>query len=757
MRKLVFAALIVAPSTLLSATASFANDADDCSLAALIEPELCPTGAAIAQNLQRFGEALQGIARFRSVTAEASAEVAGYRQAFFYQLDAGARNSKEEQEFSEVLFEKDIYYMSLYTPNGAVKGKQDVERIDKLGGKPIGGGINPLASTQFGEWVTAIRTRLGARNNEFIFTSPIAFREAFEASKAEYQAYKRARDKIELGTWQLSRRPRLPKPTTIDEIVDQYFETTLGPEVKQKVSLLNGSAKQDAEQTALDWARKLRRVIIDYESFRLTPDGIAAALRSYGRAFSENEIASVLVQIRDLPPTDQTAIEARSAAALGRIIQAHDRAAGIRYSVVNEDMIALDLRTRAYRQTTGKLSPNEAEAVSKDPKWKDIHDKLWYYSSGPGHEVAYGVTPYANTRPYIVAGNMRGALPPIPGQPTPPEPSLSPEVQAELFPMTAAEASKAARQADEKAAADAGSREARARTEADEAARRQDEARRAEDAVAKEMEAQAARRLELARRTEDERRTEEAAQVKAAQLAAERQEREADLHADVVGVRLGMGFAQAEALVRAHMVVGRVLQGARAWTAQTEGLPKPLTSGKLFVSADGTEMIALIDEPPAAAETVLAAWRLFIVPASMSGDQVLADLQNKYGTPNSGELRPNAPAVWFGPRGEPCLNTYDNGQFIDLSTFWRDEGKPVVFSGAYFPQGPLIPLPLLDPTGDQSKAAANCGPFVTAQYFQSFTPGASPVMISMLSDIGRYADAYAAGSQNARPASASTH
>jgi hypothetical protein len=108
-------------------------------------------------------------------------------------------------------------------------------------------------------------------------------------------------------------------------------------------------------------------------------------------------------------------------------------------------------------------------------------------------------------------------------------------------------------------------------------------------------------------------------------------------------------------------------------------------------------------------------------------------------------------------RGEPCLNTYDNGQFIDLSTFWRDEGKPVVFSGAYFPQGPLIPLPLLDPTGDQSKAAANCGPFVTAQYFQSFTPGASPVMISMLSDIGRYADAYAAGSQNARPASASTH
>ena len=70
MRKLVFAALIVGPSTLLSPTASFANDADDCSLAGLIEPELCPIGAAIAQNLQRFEEALQGIARFRSVSTK---------------------------------------------------------------------------------------------------------------------------------------------------------------------------------------------------------------------------------------------------------------------------------------------------------------------------------------------------------------------------------------------------------------------------------------------------------------------------------------------------------------------------------------------------------------------------------------------------------------------------------------------------------------------------------------------------------------
>ena len=86
------------------------------------------------------------------------------------------------------------------------------ERVDKLAGGRSTGGIDPHASTMFGEWVSAIRQRLGAQNNEFIFfPSPLKFREAFEASQAEYQAYKLVRDKYELRQWQMSRRPKLPK------------------------------------------------------------------------------------------------------------------------------------------------------------------------------------------------------------------------------------------------------------------------------------------------------------------------------------------------------------------------------------------------------------------------------------------------------------------------------------------------------------------------------------------------------------------
>ena len=199
-------------------------------------------------------------------------------------------------------------------------------------------------------------------------------------------------------------------------MADQYIESIVAPVLRDHLDLTQGSAKQEAEQTALDWIAKLRRVIVDYESVELTTDNVVAVLRAYGGYYTDQDIASFLHQVGDTTKLDQQQREARFAAAVGRIIQAHDHARGS-FSVVNEDMIALDLRTRAYAQTTGKLERNKAEAVAKDPKYKNFHDRLWYYTSGPGHEVKFGVTPYANVRPYMVSGNMRGDPPPIPGAP----------------------------------------------------------------------------------------------------------------------------------------------------------------------------------------------------------------------------------------------------------------------------------------------------------------------------------------------------
>ena len=400
MRKVALA-LAAAAIAALSPSPSFADD-DDCPLASLYEPELCPVGAAIASTIENVGEILGEVAELRKASAAAGAQIAGLRNAFFRQLDLGNRDTPEEQEFSQILFEKDVYYMSLYVAEGSVKGKNDAERVSKLGGGPIDGGIDPHASTRFGEWVDAIRRQFGAKNNEFVFIlSPARFLAAIQATRREYQAYKRVRDKYELIHWQMSRRPTLPKPTTPGEMADQYVEATLGPTVIDNLSRLDGAAKREAEETALAWLAKLRKAIVDYESVELTVDNVAAALRAQGDAYTEQDIESFESAIGNLAETGKTEREARIAAAVGAIVQKHDRARR-QFSVVNEDMIAIDLRTRVFAQTSGKLSESEAEAVSKDPKWKGIHDKLWYYSSGPGHEVKYGVSPYLVDRPYIV-------------------------------------------------------------------------------------------------------------------------------------------------------------------------------------------------------------------------------------------------------------------------------------------------------------------------------------------------------------------
>lgn len=83
---------------------------------------------------------------------------------------------------------------------------------------------------------------------------------------------------------------------------------------------------------------------------------------------------------------------------------------------------------------------------------------------------------------------------------------------------------------------------------------------------------------------------------------------------DLVGVRLGMSFEEAEAVIRKQMQVAHVYEGMRATDPKARaGYPKPFTSGKLFVSGDGRETIALIDEPPAAPGKVLAAWRRVLI------------------------------------------------------------------------------------------------------------------------------------------------
>jgi hypothetical protein len=88
-------------------------------------------------------------------------------------------------------------------------------------------------------------------------------------------------------------------------------------------------------------------------------------------------------------------------------------------------------------------------------------------------------------------------------------------------------------------------------------------------------------------------------QQRLAKLAAEEATPNGPYGPDFAGDRLGMSFEDAEAAIRSHMKVGRVLEGRRAFAAtEKNGFVKPLDSGKLFISESGDELIAILVYAP---------------------------------------------------------------------------------------------------------------------------------------------------------------
>ena len=221
---------------------------------------------------------------------------------------------------------------------------------------------------------------------------------------------------------------------------------------------------------------------------------------------------------------------------------------------------------------------------------------------------------------------------------------------------------------------------------------------------------------------------------------------------DLIGVQLGMSFEDAERAIRKHMKVGRVLEGRRAFDeAEKSGLIKPMDSGKLFISEGEDELIAIIDEPPAAAGRLLAAWRRVSLPAgSVDPTEIFAGIRNKYGAPGPGgwgsDLRPGIIFSWHGLNGTSCAQMYIDGTKRPLDETWFEEGRPTSFHSANTkkPNAPFLVRALFDPLADPSQQAAQCGPYLTTTLLEARHAGGQMDELDMtLTDIGPYRKAYA--------------
>jgi uncharacterized protein len=247
---------------------------------------------------------------------------------------------------------------------------------------------------------------------------------------------------------------------------------------------------------------------------------------------------------------------------------------------------------------------------------------------------------------------------------------------------------------------------------------------------------------------------------------------------DLIGIRLGMTFVEAEQIIRSRMKVGTVLQGKRAFDeAGPAGFPKPLTSGKLFISEDELELVALLDEPPTAAGRVLVAWRRINMPAeSTPTSELFARLVEKYGPPSDGHgpMQTGVPRQWFGPAGKRCSSIYQGGRKSYLAETWYQDGKPTTYglernglpAGVVLPneayremyekmfqayyknsqspvKGPILPDALSDPLSERNRGWKDCGPFVSVEHLEARNAGGRYDQLDMtLTDIGPYATAY---------------
>jgi hypothetical protein len=144
---------------------------------------------------------------------------------------------------------------------------------------------------------------------------------------------------------------------------------------------------------------------------------------------------------------------------------------------------------------------------------------------------------------------------------------------------------------------------------------------------------------------------------------------------DVLGIKLGMTFEEAERIIRQHMEVGRVLIADRAsQLSVASGRIEPYTSGRLFVSKAQNELIAIFDEPPVAPSKVLGIWRILPLPkGGIDPARLKATLMDRYGAPSEVE-QVSAESITFVWRDFKHERT-DCGQLSqqDQGELWRDE------------------------------------------------------------------------------------
>jgi hypothetical protein len=138
-----------------------------------------------------------------------------------------------------------------------------------------------------------------------------------------------------------------------------------------------------------------------------------------------------------------------------------------------------------------------------------------------------------------------------------------------------------------------------------------------------------------------------------------------------------MSFEDADKIIRGHMKVGRVLEADRAWQSKAAtGNIDPYTSGRLYESQDGNELIILLDEPPAAPHRVLGlVRRVSFSKGKVSPTAMYTELEKKYGKASDSDSSGRS-QLWVQglAKKDPFSMVYCHPGYnaADMQNIWRD-------------------------------------------------------------------------------------
>lgn len=160
---------------------------------------------------------------------------------------------------------------------------------------------------------------------------------------------------------------------------------------------------------------------------------------------------------------------------------------------------------------------------------------------------------------------------------------------------------------------------------------------------------------------------------------------------NVLGISLGMSFDEADKLIREHMKVAKVLTADRKkQLGVVSGEIIPYTSGRIYVTESGDEMIAIFDEPPSAPDSVLGLWRILRLPHGATDPAKLkATLTQRNGEPRVSEvslpfMRTGLAFLWSDYEDPACRVI----TFEFQTGLWQDETGDT----SWLPPGRFQPL-----------------------------------------------------------------